>query len=139
MKISRRGLLKGSLLAGGILIAGMERRLWSQEQAAAARNPFHGGKKLDVLNFDEELPIDMETVEGSELDGRLYSDLSKLTPEAPLTTTQNFYLRTCASHLLVENEKDWTIRIGALLREPEETKPSDCPHKSSPSATPTSE
>ncbi|MGH9707795.1 MAG: molybdopterin-dependent oxidoreductase, partial [Candidatus Acidiferrales bacterium] len=69
------------------------------------------------IDFSEELPIDMGTKQGSELDGRLYTDLSTLTSEAPITPARDFYLRTCASNLL-KSDADWTIRLGGLVRQP---------------------
>jgi DMSO/TMAO reductase YedYZ molybdopterin-dependent catalytic subunit len=58
----------------------------------------------------------MNAVIGTELDGRLYTDLSTLTPEHPLTPTKDFYIRTCASKLLEDNAP-WTIRLAGLARE----------------------
>ena len=117
MTLSRRGLLKNSVIAGGVLLTGMD-RLWSELPLFSdAKDAFRGGKKLGVIDFSGELPIDMGTLQGSELDGRLYTDLSALTPEAATTPTQNFYLRTCASRLL-ENDKESKIRLGGLVREP---------------------
>ncbi len=51
------------------------------------------------------------------MDGRLYADLSTLTPESPLTPVKNFYLRSRASNLL-ETGNPWTIQIRGLVREP---------------------
>jgi DMSO/TMAO reductase YedYZ molybdopterin-dependent catalytic subunit len=59
----------------------------------------------------------MGTVTGNELDCRLYTDLSNLTPEEPIISTKNFYIRTGASKLL-EDGKPWTIRIGGLVQKP---------------------
>jgi DMSO/TMAO reductase YedYZ molybdopterin-dependent catalytic subunit len=53
---------------------------------------------------------------GSELDGRLFSDLSKLTSENPVPPTEAFYVRTRASPLL--DDKGWPIRVGGLVDKP---------------------
>ncbi|HUJ30232.1 MAG TPA: molybdopterin-dependent oxidoreductase [Candidatus Acidoferrum sp.] len=115
--LSRRNWLRTSLIAGGALLAGFDRLAWSLTSRTDTKNPFRGGKKLGVVGFVGELPIEMGAVIGAELDGRLYSDLSSLTPEDPVTRTTNFYLRTCASNLL-EGDRPWVIRLGGLMREP---------------------
>lgn len=117
--LSRRSLLKSSALAAGLLFAPTERDAWAKLQSGEKNDPFSSGKKLGAIDFSEELPIDLGTPQGSELDGRLYTDLSVLTPEAALTPTQSFYLRTRASNLL-ENGEKWTVRLGGLVRQPVE-------------------
>ncbi|HLH40464.1 MAG TPA: molybdopterin-dependent oxidoreductase [Bryobacteraceae bacterium] len=52
----------------------------------------------------------MDTIVGDELDGRLYTDLSNLRGESPLTPISRFYIRSRASHLLPPAE-DWNIRV----------------------------
>lgn len=47
---------------------------------------------------------------GSELDGRLFTDLSTLTPGNPVTSTDNFFIRTRASRLL-NTSSPWTIQV----------------------------
>ncbi len=54
---------------------------------------------------------------GSELDGRLFTDLSTLTPENPVTTTDNFFIRTRASKLL-DRSNPWTIHVVGLIHKP---------------------
>src|SRR5262249_31155766 len=51
------------------------------------------------------------------LDGRLFSNLSKLTSENPLPSTETFYVRTPASPLLADG-KGWPIRVGGLAGKP---------------------
>jgi DMSO/TMAO reductase YedYZ molybdopterin-dependent catalytic subunit len=119
MMLSRRGLLKSSAIAAGLLFAGGDPAAWAKHSPDEKNDPFLGGKKLGVIDFSEELPIEMGTTQGSELDGRLYTDLSTLTPEAPVTPTQSFYLRTGASNLLPEDGM-WTFRLGGMVRQPVE-------------------
>lgn len=114
--LTRRGLLKSSMIASGALLAGGG-LAWGRPFRQAARDEFRGGQRLGVIDFSEELPIDMGTKQGSELDGRLYTDLSTLASEAPITPTRDFYLRTCASNLL-KSDANWTIRLGGMVRQP---------------------
>lgn len=119
--LGRRELLRVSLIAGGTLLARFERFAfgWPINSQADAKDPFSGGKKLGTIGFAGELPIDLDTTIGEELDGRLYTDLSTLTPESPLTPVKSFYLRSRASKLL-EAGNPWTIQIRGLVREPSE-------------------
>jgi DMSO/TMAO reductase YedYZ molybdopterin-dependent catalytic subunit len=52
----------------------------------------------------------METPIGSELDGRLFTDLSALRTEDAGVSTEKFYVRTRASSLL-DLSKPWTIQL----------------------------
>jgi len=54
---------------------------------------------------------------GTELDGRLFTDLSTLTPENPVTPADRFFIRTRASKLL-ERSKPWTIHLSGLVEKP---------------------
>ncbi len=54
---------------------------------------------------------------GTELDGRLFTDLSTLTPEHPVTPTKHFFVRTRASKLL-DTSPRWTIQVGGLISKP---------------------
>lgn len=109
---TRRDLLRFSFVAGGALLVGFDRisTLAAQIQADA----FEGGKHLGNLDFAGESRAPLDALFGSELDARLYSDLSTLTRENPIPPMERFYVRTCASHLLA-NEKAWQIRLGGLV------------------------
>src|SRR4029077_14379212 len=76
---------------------------------------FEGGKQVGSLDFVGESRAPLDTLTGSELDGRLYSDLSKLTRENPFPSTEGFYVRTRAPKLL-ENENGWEIGLGGLVQ-----------------------
>lgn len=54
---------------------------------------------------------------GTELDGRLFTDLSTLTPENPVTPADNFFIRTRASRLL-DISSLRTIHVGGLIEKP---------------------
>ena len=111
-KISRRELL-GSLIAGGTLLAGFEELAWATLAQVGAKNPFATGRQIGVVEFSHEAPVAMETALGEGLDGRMYTDLSRLTPEAPITANESFYIRTRASTLLHEQEK-LTVQLNGL-------------------------
>ncbi|PYV65576.1 MAG: hypothetical protein DMG97_31915, partial [Acidobacteria bacterium] len=59
----------------------------------------------------------LDTIIGAGLDARLFSDLSRLSPEQLVTPTEKFYTRTCASESL-DGGKPWTIKVGGLVQEP---------------------
>jgi DMSO/TMAO reductase YedYZ molybdopterin-dependent catalytic subunit len=54
---------------------------------------------------------------GSELDGRLFTDLTSLTPENPVTPAGDFFIRTRASKLL-DTAKPWSVRVAGLTGKP---------------------
>jgi len=105
-----------SLIAGATAVTGFDGPWWPPVAFADAQEPFHGGKEIGEVPFVGEYPFEMNTVIGIELDGRLYTDLSTLTPENPIIPINNFYIRTCASKLL-EDDKPWIIRVGGPARE----------------------
>ena len=115
-ELTRRQLVKGSLTAAGGLLVGLDkiRPLPALENRG---DPFPRGKQLGVVNFVGEGQLPVGTPVGNELDGRLFTDLSTLTPEHPITPIENFYVRTRASELLGDN-KAWLIRLGGLLDKP---------------------
>lgn len=54
---------------------------------------------------------------GTELDGRLFTDLSSMSPANPVTATEHFFIRTRASKLLNTSDP-WTIRVMGLIEKP---------------------
>jgi len=105
------------LIASGAILTGFDRILADAPTAASKDDPFEGGGHLSNLDFVGESRAALNALSGSELDGRLYSDLSLLSTENPLPATENFYVRTCASKLL-ENEQGWRIECGGLIVKP---------------------
>jgi DMSO/TMAO reductase YedYZ molybdopterin-dependent catalytic subunit len=67
-----------------------------------------------MVPFSEEGRPPMGELIGTELDGRLFTDLSTLTPENPVTTSDNFFIRTRASKLL-DTSNPWTIHGSGLI------------------------
>jgi DMSO/TMAO reductase YedYZ molybdopterin-dependent catalytic subunit len=106
-------MLKGTAIASGALLTGFEKLVWPAAAGSGGQEGFSGGRQLEVVKFTDESVIEMDTVIGEELDCRLFTDLSMLTPEDPIIPIKNFYIRTGASKLL--EDKPWTIRIGGLV------------------------
>ena len=114
-------MLQASLMASGTLLLGFDKAVLagikqSRAESSQVQNKplVEGGKLLGVVPFSQESRVAMETALGVELDGRLYTDLSKLTPENATTPTESFYLRTRASDLL-DAQKLREVRIGGLV------------------------
>lgn len=117
MNTGRRKLLQGLLVAGGALLAGFDKLAWSKSLGSPGLDPIAEGKELGVVDFVGEAPVPMEKVFGAGLDGRMYTDLSKLTPQDRVMPTEKFYIRTRASELL-ESQKPWVVRVGGLGARP---------------------
>jgi len=116
-ELPRREFLKVSLLAGGTLLVGFDKMSWLEPSTGEDKDRFQGGKQLGILDFVGESPAPLDTALGADLDGRLYTDLSRATPEDVVTPTEKFYIRTRASELL-ESQKPWLIRLGGLVDQP---------------------
>src|SRR5260370_31108463 len=130
--LTRRQFLRSSLIAGGTLLAGFDKLGALDAHIPGGNAEFEGGQQLGTLDFVGESRAPLDTLLGSELDGRLFSDLTNLTPENPTPPTEGFYVRTCASKLL-EAEKGWQIKLGGLVDKPvvltiEDLKKSVRPH-----------
>ncbi len=111
----RRTFLQQSLISGCLLISGFHKLTWPQ--AALDSDALRDGSKVGVVPFADEGTAPMGKPLGVELDGRLFTDLSLLTPENPITPTNDFYIRTRASKLL-DARKPWSIQLGGLVEKP---------------------
>lgn len=111
-KLSRRQFLRGSVTAAGTLLLGLNRLDAGPTSAA-----FAGGKLLGLEDFLDESTAPLDTLIATELDARLYSDLSKLSEHHPVTPTSEFYIRTAASSLL-PNSAGWRIAVDGLVEKP---------------------
>jgi DMSO/TMAO reductase YedYZ molybdopterin-dependent catalytic subunit len=115
-RLSRREILKSSLIAGGITLVGLH-----DLRLPAFANPindgFPGGKYLGLIEFVGEAPMPMDTTTGTGLDGRLYTDLSRVGPDSPTTPNDKFYVRTRASEFL-EDGKPSLIKVTGLVKQP---------------------
>jgi DMSO/TMAO reductase YedYZ molybdopterin-dependent catalytic subunit len=84
-----------------------------------------------LIEFVGEGLVPMETPMGTGLDGRLYTDLSAMALDKPITPNEKFYLRTRASELL-EDGKPWVIKVTGLLKRPMEISVRDLQKMSRP-------
>jgi DMSO/TMAO reductase YedYZ molybdopterin-dependent catalytic subunit len=113
-RMSRRELLRSSLLASGALLTGFDRIYLREPGQGAQVGSLSGGKMIGTVEFTGEARVPMGTAFGEELDGRMYTDLSKLTDENPLLPADEFYIRTRASQYLA-NQKPWSVAVGGLV------------------------
>jgi DMSO/TMAO reductase YedYZ molybdopterin-dependent catalytic subunit len=109
--LTRRELLSTSLLAGGVWLTGAESLLLAAQALRGQQDPFAGGTMLGTVDFigESPVPIPMEKPLGSELDGRLFTDLGALSLAAATVPTEKFYVRTRASQLL-DLSNPWAIQ-----------------------------
>jgi len=115
--LSRRSLLKSSLFSGSVFFSDFAGVAWPSWLRTLQRDPSTNGKLLGTLDFIDESSAPLDVVEGSELDGRLYSDLTKLERGNPTTPTERFYIRTRASELLPSPDS-WQVKLGGLIDRP---------------------
>ena len=104
-QFSRRDWLKSAAIASGYVCFGLDRPSPAAAAFPQTRDAFLGGEFLGVLPFSKEGRIPLDVAIGEDLDGRLYTDLSKLSLDTPDTSptllpTERFYIRTRASSLL---------------------------------------
>jgi len=99
------------------LLLGFDEIAWPKPPRPQQKDPFAGGKQLGLADFIHEGRVEMEIALGSELDGRLYTDLSKLTSQDRVTPVEKFYVRTRASKLLPD-QKSWQISVDGLVKQP---------------------
>jgi DMSO/TMAO reductase YedYZ molybdopterin-dependent catalytic subunit len=116
-RLSRRGLLRGSLVAGGTLLIGFGNAFPAECFQGGVADRGVAAKKLGVVDFSGEASVPMETALGDGLDGRMYTDLAKLTAGQGVTPTDTFYIRTRASERL-QGEKSWKVRVSGLAEQP---------------------
>jgi DMSO/TMAO reductase YedYZ molybdopterin-dependent catalytic subunit len=103
MRLNRRDAISLSLMAGMELVT--SRSTPGDTQARRA---------VEEVPFVDEGQVALNTVQGEELDGRLYTDLSDITEPSQITPADRFYIRTRASRVL-PNPAGWRVRIGGLV------------------------
>jgi len=123
--LARRRFLQNGLELGGALLLGACSGSSSGPSPSpsngAPDNPtpsdcpdqFAGGQQLGVAAFVGESERPLEQAFNSGLDGRLYTDLSKLGPTNLVTPSEAFYVRTRYPDLLVP-ESPWRISVLGL-------------------------
>lgn len=114
-KLSRRDLLRASAVAGGPLLMGFAPGFWDSLLANhyQREDPFAGGKQTGTVEFVNEGRVPLDAAQDTELDGRLYTDLSLPGATDAVTLTERFYIRTRASDLL-PGPSSWQIRVNGL-------------------------
>lgn len=69
---------------------------------------------LEILPFVDDGDLPLETLLGVGWDGRLYTDLSKLGPDALLIDNDRFYVRTRTPDLL-DPDAPWVVSVDGLV------------------------
>jgi DMSO/TMAO reductase YedYZ molybdopterin-dependent catalytic subunit len=115
--LTRRALLKATLLSGSGLALDLSCFPWPTLPQSGQKDPFAGGRQLGRVDFVNEPPVSLEVPQGSELDGRLYTDLSLLEGPEAVTPAEKFYIRTRASELL-PNSASWEVKLGGMVERP---------------------
>ena len=82
-------------------------------------NSFAGGTFVDNARFVAESTTPLNQAFNANLDGRLYTDLSELSPDRLITPTEEFYIRTRYPDLLVP-EIPWRVQVNGLVDAPSE-------------------
>lgn len=113
-KLTRRSILKGAVLSGAALLTGRWGMAWPNARQPGQNDPFAGGKKLGTVDFVNESSVPLDSPQGSELDARLYTNISGLDPEHLVTPVDKFYIRTRASELLPDSAA-WQVKVGGLV------------------------
>lgn len=115
--VTRRNLLRQSLLCGSVWMCGFSDLRSPGSLLERISDAQNGGSVLGLVPFYGEGRPPMGKPIGTELDGRLFTDLSTLTPENPVTLADNFFIRTRASQLL-DTSSPWTIQVNGLIEKP---------------------
>jgi DMSO/TMAO reductase YedYZ molybdopterin-dependent catalytic subunit len=113
-KLTRRSLLKATVASGAALFADLNGLAWLNAQPSPQTDPFAGGTRLGTVGFINESTVLLDAPQGSELDGRLYTDLSVLEPQNAITSTEKFYIRTRVSELLPD-PASWIVTVNGLV------------------------
>jgi len=131
--LTRREMLKTSLIASGVTLVGFNDMRLSGFSRETKKDTFQGGRYLGLIEFVGEGLVPMETPIGTGLDGRLYTDLSAIALDNPITPNEKFDLRTRASELL-EDGKPGKIKVTGLLRRAMELNMRDLQKMSRPAS-----
>ena len=115
--LTRRDFLQATLLSSGLLLVGADKINGLKPYLAPANDSLLGEEKLGTLEFVGEGPAPLGVALNQGLDARLYTDLSSLTSENPVTPVERFYVRTRASELL-DYRKPWVIKVAGLIDAP---------------------
>src|SRR5262245_17085430 len=104
--LTRRGFLESSL---SVLVV----------RAVGMLDAPAGAESLGFLPFVDEPDVPMDTLYGEGLDGRLNTDLSKLSEQSPVVDSARFFVRTRLPERL-SLPTTWRIRVsGSVKRTPD--------------------
>lgn len=115
--ITRRSLLKATLLSGSGWALDFAGFAWPDPPQPRQKDPLAGGNQVGTVDFVNEPSVPFDVPQGSELDGRLYTDLSLLDTKDAVTPAKKFYVRTRASELLPDSAS-WQVKLGGLVEGP---------------------
>ena len=115
--LNRRQILKGCLVSGGAAIVGFRDLRLPAFFGGLQKSSFQPGQSLGPIEFAGEAHIPLDTAMGAGLDGRLYTDLSKIEPKNPIIPNDNFYVRTRASEFLKDGDPS-LIEVTGLVKQP---------------------
>jgi DMSO/TMAO reductase YedYZ molybdopterin-dependent catalytic subunit len=107
--LSRRTFLRAGVATAAGLVLGVDRLL-----AGSAVDPFAGGKLAGLVPFEDEQAGPAGKLTGSELDGRLFTDLSRVSADRLITPESEFFVRSAASRLLPD-AAGWKIAFDGLV------------------------
>ncbi len=110
--LSRRGFLRVAAISAGGLVTGFDRLL-----SLPPADAFPGGKLIGLVPFEDETVAHPATLIGAELDGRLFTDLSRLSTGRLVTPNSEFFIRSAASRLLPD-ANGWKVSIEGLVERP---------------------
>ena len=114
LRLSRREFLRTGTISATALLLGSYTLQRAEGSCRSQNNLFRGGTKLGVVAFGDEGLIPLDTPLGTELDGRLYTDLSRISEGNAVTPSAAFYVRTRASRLLPRTES-WRVAVDGLV------------------------
>ena len=115
--ITRRSLLKATLFSGSGWALGFAGFAWPAPPQPRQKDPLAGGNQVGTVDFVNEPSVPFDVPQGSELDGRVYTDLSLLDSKDAVTSAKKFYVRTRASELLPDSAS-WQVKLGGLVERP---------------------
>ena len=116
-RLTRRSLLRQSFLCGSAWIWGSHHLRFPSALLDRSVDAHGSDSLLGLVSFSDEGHAPMGEPIGTELDGRLFTDLSSTSPANPVTSTEYFFIRTRASKLLNTSDP-WTIRVRGLIEKP---------------------
>ncbi|HEY4003549.1 MAG TPA: molybdopterin-dependent oxidoreductase [Candidatus Xenobia bacterium] len=119
----RRDFLVG---AGGIWLAGgswlypTSSAVWAANGPTGtlgSKTPFPGARFVGNLRFGDEGDWPLNTPVGEGVNGRVFTDLSKITPDHLSVSAPEFYVRSRASEW-IPGPAHWTIHGTGLVKKP---------------------